>query len=148
MAQRQAALREMMAAGARSTPFVIPCVPARYWAPSVPRKTFSGNWTLLALDQAILKIYFGPKAGEPSHFWLGSRFGGKHWRVARKVDGAAAGGAQGNWRRGTVNAFVYSVRAGSVIEHTLCHNFRIDWTNEVIGSGRRRTTVHFDRKRL
>jgi len=40
------------------------------------------------------------KAGEPSHFWLGPKFGGMHWRVARKVAGAAAGGAQGKMAAG------------------------------------------------
>jgi hypothetical protein len=44
LAQRQAALREVMAAGALSTfTLGLPCVPMISRAPSVPEKRFCGN---------------------------------------------------------------------------------------------------------
>ena len=50
LAQRQAALREVMAAGALSTfTLGLPCVPVVSRAACVPRKAFSGKQVLLGV---------------------------------------------------------------------------------------------------
>jgi len=36
------------------------------------------------------------KAGRPGHFWPGPRFGGKHWRNARKVSWRSGRRRSGN----------------------------------------------------
>ena len=52
LAQRQAALREVMAAGALSTfTLGLPCVPMISRAPSVPEKDFFGMLELLGIGQ-------------------------------------------------------------------------------------------------
>ena len=56
LAQRQAALRGMLAAGALSTfTLGLPCVPVFSRAPHVPQKTFSGSNCVLGLGQKLLR---------------------------------------------------------------------------------------------
>jgi len=62
----------------------------------------------------------GLKAGEPSHYWLGSRFGGKHWRNARKVSwrsGRRRSGDVGGG--GTVSTFL-SLPCRAVLPVSTC----------------------------
>ena len=56
LAQRQAALREGMAAGALSTfTLGLPCVPMISRAPAVPEKSFCGKRMVLRVKSALVK---------------------------------------------------------------------------------------------
>jgi len=53
------------------------------------------NYDLFCASCALCALC-GQKQEDPVIIDPGPRFGGKHWRNARKVTGAAAGGAQGD----------------------------------------------------
>jgi len=83
------------------------------------------------------------KAGEPSHHWLGPRFGGKHWRNARKVSwrsGRRRSGDVGGGGTATVSVFSVSCRVST--EHALCQEPDCRFPIVKSASGNRQLAIH------
>jgi len=134
LAQRQAALREVLAAGARSTRFVYSVRADDFLSTFRAMKTVSGNRGGLAIKgcQPVRLDHHHDrltacrtKAGEPSQLSTGFTFRGDAlkgcseggWRSGRRRSGEVGGGVTG---------FNFQFRTcRSLVEHLLCHELEL-----------------------